>query len=289
MAFDNMPDLGPMRLPGAPEYGAASVAGALKAAETVPHKLDIAYGDDPFQQLDVWYPAHAKGKLPVVVFIHGGAWRNGHKEWNGIMAPLITGLPAILVSLNYRLVPKVKFPAPVDDCFDGLAWVYRNIAQFGGDPDRLHIGGHSAGGHLAAMLALNRPALKQRGIPVEAIRLCSPVSGLYTFLKEDLTIEGVRTTFWDQMFADEAAAAAASCFQFTDDNRVPFHLIWGGADLAELIPDNARLAAIAAQKGFLLGVEVQPGLDHFGAHMDCLRPDSAYAVKLKEVFARDSK
>ena len=81
MAFHNMPDLGPMLLPGANEYGREFTELARLAAESHAHELDIAYGPDPFQQLDVWMPAEkVEGGAPVLVFIHGGAFRNGHRR-----------------------------------------------------------------------------------------------------------------------------------------------------------------------------------------------------------------
>src|SRR5690606_37869232 len=131
----------------------------------------ISYGPDELQKLDVWGSSLGSARdLPVVIFIHGGAFRNGHKEWIGAMAPQITGVPAVLVSPNYRLVPRAKVADAVEDCFDALAWVHRNISRFGGNPENLFVGGHSAGGHLAAMLALRTSDLARRGVPESAVR-----------------------------------------------------------------------------------------------------------------------
>ena len=149
MAFDKLPNLGPMRMPGAAAYGEEFLALGRQATALHRHSLDIPYGIDAFQKLDVWMPGEdVPGGAPVVVFIHGGAFRNGHKEWIGAMAPLVTGLPAVLVSPNYRLVPKVGISDAVEDCLAALAWVHRTIARYGGNPEAVLVGGHSAGAHL---------------------------------------------------------------------------------------------------------------------------------------------
>ena len=94
MAFHNMPDLGAMLLPGAAKYAETLLDMARSAAGSVGHAFDIAYGPDPFQQLDIWLPAGAPaGPLPVLVMIHGGVYRNGHKEWMGAHAAEVTALP----------------------------------------------------------------------------------------------------------------------------------------------------------------------------------------------------
>ena len=143
--------------------------------ETHRNVIDVAYGDDYFQRLDLFLPDNENlTELPVLVFMHGGAWRNGFKEWMGFMAPPIISLPAIFVSVSYRLAPSVKFPEPLEDTCDAVAWVFRNIRRYGGDPERIFIGGHSAGGHLAAMAALRCDHFTQRCLPANLIKACFP-------------------------------------------------------------------------------------------------------------------
>ena len=77
------------------------------------------------------------------MFAHGGAWTHGYKEWTGLMAPVFTAVPAIFVSVSYRLAPENRFPVPLDDCIDALAYVHRHIADHGGNPARIYVGGHS--------------------------------------------------------------------------------------------------------------------------------------------------
>ena len=122
--------------------------------------LDQSYGSDYWQRLDIYLPATtSRSSVPVFCFLPGGAWINGCKEWLAFMAPAVTSAPAVFVALSYRHAPAAKFPAQLDDTLDGLAWVHRNIVRWGGDARRIYLGGHSAGGHLAALATLRRDAL----------------------------------------------------------------------------------------------------------------------------------
>jgi arylformamidase len=103
----------------------------------------------------LFLPATApSAPLLVFAFIHGGAWTSGCKEWMGFMAPSFVGLPLVFVSISYRKAPDHRLSVQLDDITSALAWITANIDQYGGDPARLFIGGHSAGGHLAALVAL---------------------------------------------------------------------------------------------------------------------------------------
>ncbi len=290
MAFHNLPELGPMLMPGAAEYGQTMLRLAAEAAKSVKHELDIPYGSDPFQQLDVWMPAKTPPSgLPVVVLIHGGAFRNGHKEWMGAHAPMVTSLPAVLVSPNYRLVPRVRLPDGVADCFEALTWVHRNIARYGGDPRRIHVSGHSAGGHLAAMLALDQASLRRRGVPLEAIRSCLPMSAVFSLIKSELPANSFMHRLYPEMFAAEADAVPVTPYTRAAGNTVPFFVTWGERDAAELIPDNERMTAQARKQGFLAGSHVFAGADHFGAHIACLEDDGAWIAALRRLAAHPAK
>ena len=163
MSFDDMPEMPPMFLPGAAEYADRILAQSKKVAAEYPTVMDVAYGDDYWQKVDFYLPHDVGGGgLPVLCYIHGGAFRNGFKEWMGFIAPPFLALPAIYVSFSYRLVPNVTQPRVVDDCFDALKLVYDRVADYGGDPNRIFVAGHSAGANLAATLALRRDLSRAR-------------------------------------------------------------------------------------------------------------------------------
>ncbi len=128
----------PQMSPIAEEYAATVMKLSKIVQDQSRTVLDIAYGSEEAQGLDLYLPeSDPSDGLPVLMFVHGGGWRNGYKEWMGFMAPAITCLPAIFVSVGYRLAPEAKFPLPVEDCRNAVKWVYDNIAEHGGDPNRL--------------------------------------------------------------------------------------------------------------------------------------------------------
>lgn len=129
------------------------VATMASAAEPVA----VQYGMDPKQSLNVYRPAaKEEGQpLPVVIWVHGGGWRNGDKDNRaaGHLCQTWVSAGVVLVGLDYRLTPAVVHPAHVEDVAAGIAWVHNNIARYRGDPRRVFLLGHSAGAHLVALVA----------------------------------------------------------------------------------------------------------------------------------------
>ena len=123
-----------------------------RTRETMPCRLDVAYGADEVEKLDIFLPDDPVG-APVQVFIHGGYWRMGSRKGRAFPAESFCAAGAIWVALGYPLAPGVTLDRIVQAVRDGLAWVWRNAESFGGDRARIHVAGNSAGGHLTAMLA----------------------------------------------------------------------------------------------------------------------------------------
>jgi arylformamidase len=287
MSFDNMPFHGKMFMPGVDDYAAECIRLAKAAVPGHRVVMDVSYGEDPLQQLDLWMPPRPSDKpLPVIVFLHGGAMRNGFKEWIGSQAPAFCALPAILVSPNYRLVPKVRNEAAIGDCFDALAWVHRHIAEYGGDPRRIFVGGHSAGAYLAALMTLRKGDLAKRGIPAAAIRGCLSVSGIFTYEKKDfLPEEGIRARLWHENVESEADAVAVTAYNHVAGNTVPFLIGYGSAEPPEIIHDNKRMIALAESGGFLREAQIFPGCDHFAAHLQCTNAAGRWMRSVAEFVA----
>jgi arylformamidase len=147
------------------------------ARETLPCILDVAYGEHADETLDIFPAAHG-GPAPVFVFLHGGYWRLLSKDDSSCMAPAFTRAGAVLVAVNYSLAPAVTLDHIVDQTRRVMAWLYRNIAAHGGDPARIHVGGSSAGGHLAGML-LTDDWQARYGVPADIVRGAAPLSGLF--------------------------------------------------------------------------------------------------------------
>ncbi len=145
-------------------------------AQTV--KKDIAYASPAAdrQILDIYAPEGAKN-LPVVFWIHGGGWQAGDKSDVGVKPKYFMEKGFIVVSTNYRLLPKVDMGTIIRDVAKSLGWVHKHIAEYGGDPSRIIVGGHSAGAQLAAIVCTDESYLKAESVPFTVLKGCIPVDG----------------------------------------------------------------------------------------------------------------
>lgn len=154
---------------------------------------DIPYMDDGHSRhvLDVYRSVPTpEAKRPVVVWIHGGGWQTGDKSDVALKPQYFTEKGYIFVACNYRLLPDVTMDVLTRDVAQAIGWVYKNIAIHGGDPDRILVGGHSAGAQLAALLCIDDRYLKEVGVPMSALKGCIPVDGdTYDIPKIILTAE----------------------------------------------------------------------------------------------------
>ncbi len=143
-------------------------------------KPDIPYvesGHDR-QILDVYTPSKSsKKRLPVMFWIHGGGWQVGDKSEVGLKPKALTERGFIFVSTNYRLLPGVTMDVLIGDVAKALGWVYANIGRFGGDPEQIFVGGHSAGAQLAALVCTDDSYLEKENLSFEALKGCVPVDG----------------------------------------------------------------------------------------------------------------
>lgn len=133
---------------------------------------DVAYTEhtgDKLRTLDLYVPKGAEG-APVFVFIHGGGWNKRDKDEVGSQPKLFNTAGAIVVSLNYRLAPAVHHPENVEDISAAIAWLQKNIAKSGGNPDKIVLMGHSAGSHLAALVATDGRYLAAHGLRRNQLR-----------------------------------------------------------------------------------------------------------------------
>jgi arylformamidase len=160
----------------ADEFIAKSGTRSAAARARLNGLIDIAYGDSDGQTLDI-YPAEKPGS-PVHVFIHGGYWRAMDKNLYSEMAAPFLAAGAAMVQPNYDLCPAVTIPDIVDQVRRSITWVHANIAEHNGNPDRIHISGHSAGGHLTGMMmATDWNAMF--GLPQDLIKGATPLSGVF--------------------------------------------------------------------------------------------------------------
>lgn len=139
---------------------------------------NIPYADPAHERhvLDVYAPDQARN-LPVVFWIHGGGWVTGDKTDVQIKPKVFCDRGFVFVSTNYRLVPSVEMEVLIGDVAKSLGWVHRHIADYGGDPSRIFVMGHSAGAQLAALLCIDDRYLKAEGVSFDVLKGCVPVDG----------------------------------------------------------------------------------------------------------------
>ena len=136
-------------VPEYPQLSKRKAEQARKVRETVKSWLNVSYGSSPRETMDIYAADKAGG--PVLIYIHGGYWRGGNKEDNCNFVPTFTKRGATVVVVEYDLCPKVTVTDIVRQTRTAIAWVFKNITRYGGNPSNLFVSGHSAGGHLTAM------------------------------------------------------------------------------------------------------------------------------------------
>jgi arylformamidase len=152
-------------------------ADSADVVRTQERELDLRYGGGPNEHLDIFMAARSDS--PVLFFIHGGYWRSLDKRDHSFVAPAFTSKGVCVVVPNYALAPAVTIPEIVMQMVQALAWTYRNVARYGGDPNRIMVAGHSAGGHLAAMMLSCLWPVHGRDLPADLVKNALSISGLH--------------------------------------------------------------------------------------------------------------
>ena len=219
--------------------------------------IDVAYGDDPYQGIVLFPPRRPNGT--VLAFVHGGGWTNGYREWMAFMAPPFAEAGLLFASIGYRLAPKHVFPTGVEDVAAGIAWLYRHVGEHGGDPSRLFVGGHSAGGHYTALLAVRRDWQAGLGLPADVVRGCLPISGVY-----DLTEAGGLSQR-PRFLGPPGREREASPLYNIEGTPPPFLLAHGSKDFPHLMRQAEAMEAALRGAGGDVERLVLDGRDHFTA------------------------
>lgn len=249
-----------------------------RGADAVP-TAEVQYGEDPYQSIAVHAADNPNGT--VFAFVHGGGWTSGYKEHMNFMAPAFTAAGVTFCSIGYRLAPRHLFPDGLHDVADGIAWIYENIAVHGGDPDRIFIGGHSAGGHYTPLLALTGDWQPTRKLPADIVTGCLPISGVYKFG------EGSGLSMRPRFLGDEDAAvdAAASPMNFVAAGAPPFLIAYGTEDFPHLKVQAEDMTATLRAHDVEAEKIVFEGRDHFGASFAGGEPDGPWVPRALEWMA----
>ena len=230
------------------EKAEAKTADTRKA---LPHTLDIQYGDDVKQRLDVYRPAKKTSGAAVFIFIHGGGFREGDRAQYGYVAGPLAARGIVTIVTSYRLTPKNHYPEQPDDIRAVLEWTYRHAKDYGADPNRIYIGGHSAGAILSAFVSVKTDWLAARLLPADLVKGCVPISGPY-----DLTKSGSVSEY----LPDPAGRADASPL-FHIDHPPPRTIVAVGS-VESYVDESKALADAVRRRGTVAELIVLDGLPH---------------------------
>ena len=198
----------------------------------------LAYGPAPANTLDLYLPPHPAG-APIVVFFFGGGWNSGDKSSYKFVGAALAAAGVIAVVPNYTLYPEAKFPRFMQDAAQSVAWTRAHAREWGGDPDQLYLVGHSAGAHIAVLLALDQEYLQQVGGSQRWLRGVVGLAGPYDFLP-------FTEAYLNDLFGPAADFARSQPINFVRADAPPMLLMHGLRD-KRVSPNNTRSLTAALQ------------------------------------------
>jgi len=235
------------------DYLARYAKESARARAELPCRLDVPYGPSAGETLDV-FPAE-RAVAPVHLFIHGGYWHRLDKADFSFVARAFLPVGAAVVVINYALVPTVDMDELVRQCRAAVAWTHRNARAFGGDPGRISVSGHSAGGHLVAMLMATD--WRDFDAPADVVKAGIGISGLYD-------LEPIRLSYLnDVLKLTPDAARRNSPVGLEPTGRAPLLLAVGGLEGPEYHRQTDDLAGAWRRRSVPCEVLDLAGLHHF--------------------------
>jgi len=246
------------------------------------HK-DISYGDDIRQKLDIYTPDKPDPSGSVIIFFYGGSWQKGNKELYRFIGQALASKGHTVVVADYRVYPQVYFPAFVDDGAASLAWVHSHISEYGGNPSRIFLSGHSAGAYIAVMLTLNESYMKAAGGDSSWIKGTIGISGPYDFLP--FTDPNVIALF------SKADAAITQPINFVRHDLPPILLLTADEDEEVGAKNSRNLAAKLREYHDPVQERVYPGIGHIGIVLSLAHGFRSKAPTLEDIdaFLRSTK
>jgi acetyl esterase/lipase len=229
------------------------IANSATLAGRYDRSTDHSYGPEARQKLDVYSPEAAQDR-PVVVFFYGGSWTTGRRGLYRFVGAALAERGIVTVVPDYRLYPQVKFPLFVDDGALAVAWVQKHAHEFGGDPQRIVLMGHSAGGHEAAFLAYDRPLLEKAGAHPEWIVGLVGLSGPYALEPNSQVLNTI--------FANPYTETDWQPVRFVTSQAPPTLLVHGTADDVVSIKHAEKLRDVLQANHVRVETQFYPGKGH---------------------------
>jgi acetyl esterase/lipase len=219
---------------------------------------DIAYGADPRQMLDVYTPdAVSRTPPPVLVFFYGGGWNSGRRQDYAWVGQNLAAQGFVVVVPDYRLVPQVRYPAFVQDGAEAVRWTRDHAAEFGGDPRRILLAGHSAGAYIALQLTMDQAFLRDAGVESPRIKGVAGLSGPYDFLPFDVPASREAFGLWPDPRDTQP-------IDHVGPGRPPAFLAHGDKDDTVELSNTVNMAKALRAAGDEVEVKIYPGVDHPG-------------------------
>lgn len=240
----------------------AAASDAVRARLGPPRRF--AYGPTSIEGLDV-YPT-PRPNAPVMVFLHGGAWRGGEARSQAYAAEMFVRAGAHWVVPDFATALDVGLDGMVAQVRRAVAWVAQHAARFGGDPERLYVGGHSSGGHLAGNVLVTDWAA-DFGLPLGVVKGGLCVSGMYDLRAVRLSARSSYVKF------DDRIEHELSPQRHLDRLTAPVVVAYGERDSPEFQRQSREFAEAVKQAGRLQRLVVAPGLNHFEIPETLARPD----------------
>ena len=253
---------------------AAYAAASAETRARLDCALDVRYGTGEKETLDIFpAPESESGPgAPVQLFIHGGYWRAMDKSDYSFIADAFQPAGATTVVINYDLCPTVTLDTIVEQSNRSIAWTFRNIADYGGDPDRLYVSGNSAGGHLTAMALAHD--WESEGLPADIIKGAVPITGVMDCEPVlDITVN-------ELVRLEPESARRLSPLHHPPRRALPLLVAVGGAEPELWIKMSEDYAALCRQHGIECEYMEMPGQDHFDISRAGGDPESPLALAM---------
>jgi arylformamidase len=236
--------------------------------------IDVPYGPSEAEKLDIFKASTPNA--PIQIFFHGGAWKGGRKSDVSFPAEAFVAQGATFIAVNYERVPKVTLDEQVRQARAAVAWAYRHARDFGGDPDRIFVSGHSSGGHVCGMVVVTDWA-REFGLPADVVKGGAPISGMFDLAPVKLS--------WRNSYValDDAAVARLSPIRQIPERPMPLVVGYGTEELLEFQRQSREFASAWRGLGYPCTELAFKGLKHFTVNYEFNKPQGAL---LKAIFAQ---
>lgn len=257
-----------LTVPDLPNYQKWAGEQSARVCTEMPCVRDIAYGEADIQKLDIFAPRDA-ANAPVLIDIHGGGWTAGSKNSRAFVAEAVVSKGVVWVPIDYGLAPAFDMTAIVDHVREAIAWIHGNIADHGGDPDRLYVSGNSAGGHLTGTCLMTGWQAGY-GIPADTVKGACAMSGVFDLEALVQSAEGPNNA----LKMDMTTARQFSPQLHIPPTSPPLIVGYGAPELPEFIRQSKDFAAAWEGAGHKVSLVEAPEAHHFAMSREFANPDS---------------